>query len=113
MTDTPTPAELRALTERLRATHRDGNHLYGPDQLSVEAAAALDAQAARIGALEAALGEAAAMFREYEKHHLARADECNPDDAIGMLAAMRKAFRNGEIATRIEALHHQDKETTG
>ena len=49
--------EAERLAERLEAKHRDGNHLYGPDPLSVDAAALLRAQSAHIAALEKALRE--------------------------------------------------------
>jgi hypothetical protein len=37
--------EAERLAERLEAKHRDGNHLYGPDPLSVEAAQLIRSQA--------------------------------------------------------------------
>jgi hypothetical protein len=55
------------LIAELMATHRDGNHLYGPDPLSVRAAQALAAQDALIAELEAeveSLGEAYRYDRE-------------------------------------------------
>ena len=50
--------EAERLAERLEAKHRDGNHLYGPDALSVAAADLIRSQAEELERLRGALEKA-------------------------------------------------------
>lgn len=47
--------DAERLVERLKAWNRDGNHLHGPDALSLEAATLITQQAAEIARLREAL----------------------------------------------------------